>query len=183
MRGRGRKVQSSLNRVFESNGPDVKIRGPASHIAEKYLNLARDAQSSGDPISAENYLQHAEHYFRIISSAQTQSQQPQQQPRLAVDRAGADLNGAAPAPAGGSPSPAAREQGGDDEPAVQAGADEQPAHRPRRRRGHDGKPHPANGHGAESETEAAAPGAGGDGAPRGIEDADAGVEEPAESTA
>ncbi len=50
--------------MYESNGPDVKIRGTASHIAEKYLQLARDAQSSGDPIAAENYYQHAEHYFR-----------------------------------------------------------------------------------------------------------------------
>jgi hypothetical protein len=49
--------------MYESNGPDVKIRGTASHVAEKYLQLARDAQSSGDPVAAENYYQHAEHYF------------------------------------------------------------------------------------------------------------------------
>jgi chemotaxis protein histidine kinase CheA len=48
----------------------VKVRGNAAHIAEKYLQLARDAQSSGDSVMAENYLQHAEHYFRIVSSAQ-----------------------------------------------------------------------------------------------------------------
>ena len=54
--------------MYESNGPDLKIRGNASHIAEKYLQLARDAQSSGDPIAAENYYQHAEHYFRSMSS-------------------------------------------------------------------------------------------------------------------
>ena len=54
-------------RNFESNGPDVKVRGNAAHIAEKYLQLARDAQSSGDSVMAENYLQHAEHYFRIVS--------------------------------------------------------------------------------------------------------------------
>jgi hypothetical protein len=70
MRGRNRKSHNPLTRVYESNGPDVKIRGTASHIAEKYLQLARDAQSSGDPVSAENYLQHAEHYFRLIASAQ-----------------------------------------------------------------------------------------------------------------
>ena len=52
--------------MYESNGPDVKIRGTASHVAEKYLQLARDAQSSGDPIAAENYYQHAEHYFRVM---------------------------------------------------------------------------------------------------------------------
>ncbi|WP_409561788.1 DUF4167 domain-containing protein [Hyphomicrobium sp. MC8b] len=53
-------------RSFESSGPDVKIRGTPSHIAEKYISLARDALSSGDPVLAENYLQHAEHYNRII---------------------------------------------------------------------------------------------------------------------
>ncbi len=63
--------------MYESNGPDVKIRGTASHIAEKYLQLARDAQSSGDPIAAENYYQHAEHYFRLIAAAQEQFRQSQ----------------------------------------------------------------------------------------------------------
>ena len=63
--------------MYESNGPDVKIRGTASHVAEKYLQLARDAQSSGDPIAAENYYQHAEHYFRMIASAQEQLRQGQ----------------------------------------------------------------------------------------------------------
>lgn len=76
-RGRGRKVQNNLSRNLESNGPDVKIRGTASHIAEKYAALARDAQSSGDTVAAENYLQHAEHYNRIIMANQ-QAQQAQQ---------------------------------------------------------------------------------------------------------
>jgi hypothetical protein len=75
MRGRNRKNQNPLSRVYESNGPDVKIRGSASHIAEKYVQLARDAQSSGDPISAENYYQHAEHYYRLIAAAQEQFRQ------------------------------------------------------------------------------------------------------------
>jgi len=75
MRGRNRKSHNPLTRVYESNGPDVKIRGTASHIAEKYVQLARDAQSSGDPVSAENYLQHAEHYFRLIATAQEQFRQ------------------------------------------------------------------------------------------------------------
>jgi hypothetical protein len=63
--------------MYESSGPDVKIRGTASHVAEKYLQLARDAQSSGDPIAAENYYQHAEHYFRLIAAAQEQLRQSQ----------------------------------------------------------------------------------------------------------
>src|SRR4029078_12577807 len=64
-----------LTRVYESNGPEVKIRGTAHHIAEKYLQLARDAQSSGDPVTAENHYQHAEHYFRLIAAAQEQFRQ------------------------------------------------------------------------------------------------------------
>jgi hypothetical protein len=68
----GRKHGNPLSRSYESNGPDVKVRGTASHVAEKYLQLARDAQASGDSVMAENYLQHAEHYFRIISAAQAQ---------------------------------------------------------------------------------------------------------------
>ena len=72
----GRKHGNPLSRNYESNGPDVKVRGNAAHVAEKYLQLARDAQSSGDSVMAENYLQHAEHYFRIISAAQ-QAQQAQ----------------------------------------------------------------------------------------------------------
>ncbi len=84
MRNRGnnnRRGQNPMTRVFESNGPDIKIRGTASHIAEKYLQLARDARSSGDPVAAENYYQHAEHYFRLIAAAQEQFRQNQPQPR------------------------------------------------------------------------------------------------------
>ncbi|MGB8547131.1 MAG: DUF4167 domain-containing protein, partial [Xanthobacteraceae bacterium] len=76
-----RRGQNPMTRVFESNGPDIKIRGTASHVAEKYVQLARDARSSGDPVAAENYYQHAEHYFRIIAAAQEQFRQNQPQPR------------------------------------------------------------------------------------------------------
>jgi len=72
-RGRGgRKPQNPLARNYESNGPDVKIRGTAAHVAEKYMSLARDALASGDLVTAESYLQHAEHYNRIIMAAQQQ---------------------------------------------------------------------------------------------------------------
>ena len=70
-----RKAPNPLQRSYESNGPDVKVRGTAQHVAEKYLQLARDAQSSGDPVSAENYFQHAEHYYRILLAAQEQMAQ------------------------------------------------------------------------------------------------------------
>jgi len=78
MRGRNRKGPNPLTRSYESNGPDVKIRGTALHIAEKYVQLARDAQASGDRVGAESYLQHAEHYYRIVAAAQAQMPQPQQ---------------------------------------------------------------------------------------------------------
>ena len=85
MRGRNnnnnnnRKSSNPLTRVYESNGPDIKIRGTASHVAEKYIQLARDSQASGDPVAAENYYQHAEHYFRIIN-ADGNGGQPYQHP-------------------------------------------------------------------------------------------------------
>lgn len=76
MRGRSRgKGPNPLTRSYESNGPDVKVRGTAQHIAEKYGQLARDAQASGDPVAAENYFQHAEHYLRIIAGAQENMRQ------------------------------------------------------------------------------------------------------------
>jgi hypothetical protein len=206
MRGRGRKPTSSLNRVFESNGPDVKIRGPASHIAEKYLNLARDAQSSGDPISAENYLQHAEHYFRIIS-AQAQPQQPSfpqpNQPQPVFDQPGGEFNGAAPAQAGGS-APAAPAQAGDSAPAptaqteaengaparpesggderTEAAAEDAPR-KPRRRRTADTREQQGNAHEAAREPQAAEKSAREDDVPAAAEDAEPGAEKTAEPAA
>lgn len=67
---RGRKPHNLMGRTFDSSGPDVKIRGTAAHIYEKYQALARDANASGDRIGAESYLQHAEHYYRLLSSFQ-----------------------------------------------------------------------------------------------------------------
>ncbi len=70
---------SNPNRALDSNGPDVRIRGTANQIYDKYLALARDASTSGDRVKAESYLQHAEHYFRVIRAMQP-AQQPNQQP-------------------------------------------------------------------------------------------------------
>src|SRR4029079_3301634 len=83
--GGGGHHHNPLTRVYESNGPEVKIRGTAHHVAEKYLQLARDAQTSGDPVTAENHFQHAEHYFRLIAAAQEQfrQQNPYYQPQAA----------------------------------------------------------------------------------------------------
>ncbi len=69
--GGGGKPQHNVNRAFESNGPDnVKIRGNAQHVFEKYQQLARDATAAGDRVLGENYLQHAEHYFRVLRAVQ-----------------------------------------------------------------------------------------------------------------
>jgi len=67
----GKPQQHNANRAFDSNGPEgVKVRGAAQSVYEKYQQLARDATSSGDRVLAENYLQHAEHYFRVLRAIQ-----------------------------------------------------------------------------------------------------------------
>ena len=77
--GSGGGGGNPINRVYESNGPEVKVRGTAQTVADKYLQLGRDAQASGDNVMAENFYQHAEHYLRILSAAQAYNQQYQQQ--------------------------------------------------------------------------------------------------------
>lgn len=71
------------NHVFDSSGPDVRLRGTAQQLFEKYLQLGRDATSGGDRVGAEGYFQHAEHYFRILGAmaAVQQQNQPQQERR------------------------------------------------------------------------------------------------------
>lgn len=66
--GQQRRSFTNKNKVFDSNGPDVRIRGTAYQIIEKYMALAKDSASAGDRVLAESYLQYAEHYQRIISS-------------------------------------------------------------------------------------------------------------------
>jgi len=81
----GRRINPRVQ-TFDSNGPDVRIRGTAFQINEKYVALARDATSAGDRVLAESYLQHAEHYQRFINEMteefnQYQQQNPQFQPQ------------------------------------------------------------------------------------------------------
>jgi len=66
-RNSGRRNQNSRNRNFESTGPEAKVRGTAQQVLDKYLALARDAHSAGDRIAYEGYMQHAEHYYRILN--------------------------------------------------------------------------------------------------------------------
>ena len=65
--GGRRGGQPNRSQVLDSNGPDVRIRGTAAQIYEKYATLAKDAHSMGDRVLAESYLQHAEHYQRLTS--------------------------------------------------------------------------------------------------------------------
>ncbi|GBQ68664.1 hypothetical protein AA103196_2006 [Ameyamaea chiangmaiensis NBRC 103196] len=74
------QIPLNRNHVFDSNGPDMRVRGTAQQLFEKYLQLGRDASSSGDRIMAEAYFQHADHYFRILN-AMTQAAQQNQQER------------------------------------------------------------------------------------------------------
>jgi len=62
-----RRNGNNRNQAFDSNGPEVRIRGTASQVYDKYCALAQDALSSGDKIIAENYFQHAEHYLRVMN--------------------------------------------------------------------------------------------------------------------
>lgn len=98
-RGRGRRQQNPVNRSYDSNGPDVRVRGTASQVYEKYQTLARDAMSAGDRVMSENYLQHAEHYYRIVLSHQPS--QTEQAPNTdseedVVAEVETDENGATP---------------------------------------------------------------------------------------
>ncbi len=92
--GGGGGGMPSRNQVFDSNGPEGRIRGNAHQVLEKYLSLARDASSQGDRVAAENYYQHAEHYFRVINAQNQNNGRPRQQmPTPAEDQAEGDEDG------------------------------------------------------------------------------------------
>ena len=68
-----------VNRVFDSNGPEGKVRGTPQQIIDKYLQLARDAQLGNDRVAEQNFLQHAEHYTRMLGAAQREMAQQQEE--------------------------------------------------------------------------------------------------------
>ncbi len=74
---RNRNVGNIVNRVFDSAGPEGKVRGTPQQIIDKYLGLTRDAQLSGDRVAAENFQQHAEHYARMLGEAQREQAERQ----------------------------------------------------------------------------------------------------------
>lgn len=79
--GGGGNQPMNRNHVFDSSGPDMRLRGTAQQLFEKYLQLGRDATGSGDRVMAESYFQHAEHYFRILNAMAQAAQQNQPPPR------------------------------------------------------------------------------------------------------
>ncbi len=105
IRGRnGRKPNVPMrHNTFDSNGPEVRIRGNAYQVHEKYLVLAREAATSGDPVAAENFYQHAEHYFRIMNANSEQRQQGQgRQPAPAAEKRGDGADAAPDSPGRGN---------------------------------------------------------------------------------
>ncbi|MCT6856218.1 MAG: DUF4167 domain-containing protein, partial [Bombella apis] len=78
-RGNNGQIPLNRNHVFESHGPDLRIRGTAQQLFEKYLQLGRDATGTGDRVQAEAYFQHAEHYFRVLNAMNQAAQAAQQE--------------------------------------------------------------------------------------------------------
>lgn len=78
MNNNRRTLGNIINRVFESAGPDGKVRGTPQQIIDKYQALARDAQLAGDRVAAESFLQHSEHYTRMLGEAQAQQTETRQ---------------------------------------------------------------------------------------------------------
>jgi hypothetical protein len=117
IRNHGGAIPLNRNHVFDSSGPDLRIRGTSQQLFEKYLQLGRDATGAGDRVMAESYFQHAEHYFRILNAMNQAAQQqnnsqqngyPQQHRRQPMQEAG--------------------DSGGDDHfEEAQAGSGEQPS--------------------------------------------------------
>lgn len=101
-------IPLNRNHVFDSNGPEVRVRGTAQQLFEKYLQLGRDATSAGDRVMAESCFQHAEHYFRILNAmnqaaaAQQQQHQQRQQHRNGYDQDQPEGQAEGAAPEGGA---------------------------------------------------------------------------------
>jgi len=78
-RNNNRFAGNVLNRVFDSSGPEGKVRGTPQQIIDKYNQLARDAQLSNDRVATENFQQHAEHYLRLLANAQKEQEARREQ--------------------------------------------------------------------------------------------------------
>lgn len=145
-RGRGRRGNGNnhhnhvpnRNTSYESNGPDVKLRGNAQQLHEKYMTLAHDAASAGERISAEAFTQFADHYFRLhqaaVGVAETKRQQGQAATAVSAEATSGDADdgeaGSGAAPTGDMPS-----EGNDAALAAARDSDDTNDVKPARRRG------------------------------------------------
>ena len=85
--GNRRSMANAVNRVFDSAGPEGKVRGTPQQIIEKYMTFFRDAQLAGDRVAAENFQQHAEHYVRLLSEAlKEQNEKGEQQEIISASK-------------------------------------------------------------------------------------------------
>ncbi|MCC7282322.1 MAG: DUF4167 domain-containing protein [Acetobacteraceae bacterium] len=115
-------IPLNRNHVFDSNGPEVRVRGTAQQLFEKYLQLGRDATSAGDRVMAESCFQHAEHYFRILNAmnqaaaAQQQQHQQRQQLRNGYDPEQPDMGAEGAGPENGANGHQIDPHGTEDEP-------------------------------------------------------------------
>ncbi|TRD23003.1 DUF4167 domain-containing protein [Palleronia caenipelagi] len=129
-----------VNRVFDSSGPEGKVRGTPQQIIDKYNQLTRDAQLSGDRVAAENFAQHAEHYTRMLAEAQREidqkreqaEQQHRERQQQAVQQRGSDAD-EQPRVEQPRVEPQPEERAPQEQPAAEV-AEEQPQPRPRRTR-------------------------------------------------
>ena len=126
-RGPGGPRPPHRSQTFDSNGPNVKIRGNAYQVFERYIALAREAQTSGDRIAAENLYQHAEHYFRIMNAAGEGHNQGQPRPNTPADFDGGD--GQSQGGQGEGEEARAQVQSTQPQPIPAAGDEPQPAYR------------------------------------------------------
>jgi hypothetical protein len=119
--GGGQSGGNGANRVYDSNGPDVKVRGTAQTIAEKYMQLARDAHSSGDTVAAESYYQFSDHYYRVWLAAQPAGQPIQFNRRNAEDEYDEEGNEIQAEGEQAEPETAETQEGGEQQPVAEAG--------------------------------------------------------------
>lgn len=115
---RQRSIGNIINRVFDSSGPEGKVRGTPQQIIEKYLALARDAQLGNDRVAEQNFLQHAEHYTRLLGEAQRELAREQEERNRNYQQNGNQT--------GGNAQQGGQREGGDRQHGLQAGGGKGP---------------------------------------------------------
>jgi hypothetical protein len=153
-RGRGRRGNGNnhhnhvpnRNTSYESNGPEVKLRGNAQQLHEKYMGLAHDAASAGERISAEAYTQFADHYFRLHQAAVGFAETKRQQDQAAAAVAASDqaFDGATSGTASDETSPVTDDADDNSDPKADSKADDKNGAKPARGRGRSNGESPAS---------------------------------------